>query len=59
MWKQDINCYNCGRFICTEQEGPADTEIRVVKGSYDNGFYDGEKDVFYCKQCAEKLGFLK
>ena len=28
--------------------------IKCVKGSYDDGFYDEIEDQFYCKGCAEK-----
>lgn len=55
MQIQDILCNKCGKCILTEQCG-FDNEIRCVKGSYEDGYYDGEQDVFYCLDCAKKLG---
>ncbi len=55
MQLQDISCSKCGKFILTEQRG-SDNKIRCVKGSYEDGYYDGEKDVFYCLECAKELG---
>mgnify|MGYP000219023239 FL=1 len=44
MWKIHSNR--------TKQDGTGN--IKCVKGSYDDGFYDGIEDQFYCKGCAEK-----
>lgn len=55
----DIYCCKCGKFILTEQYGTEDgyyNTIKCVKGSYDDGCYDGAEDRFYCKECAEKYG---
>ena len=54
----DIECCKCGKYILTEQRG-SDNEIRCIRGSYDDGYYNGTEDQFYCKECAAKMGFLK
>ena len=43
-----------GKFVLTEQKKDGTGNIKCVKGSYDDGFYDGIDDQFYCKGCAEK-----
>lgn len=53
MEQWDIICDKCGKFILTEQRG-SDNEIRCIKGCYEDGYYDGEQDVFYCLECAKK-----
>ena len=53
MEQWDIMCCKCGKFILTEQQEKTGN-IKCVKGSYDDGFYDGSEDQFYCKGCAEK-----
>ena len=53
MDQWDIMCCKCGKFILTEQKEKTGN-IKCVKGSYDDGFYDGSEDQFYCKGCAEK-----
>ena len=58
MEQWDITCCKCGKFILTEQRG-ADNGIRCIKGSYDDGFYKGSEDQFYCRECAYKLGLEK
>lgn len=58
----DIYCCKCGKFILTEQYVTEDgcyNAIKCVKGSYDDGYYDGAEDRFYCKKCAEKYGKMK
>ena len=54
MWRQNILCKACNRFICTEECGK-DNEIRVIQGSYGNGVYIGAEDSFYCNECAAEL----
>jgi ribosomal protein S27E len=56
MRQQNITCCNCGKFILTEQEQENTGNIKCIKGRYEDGFYDEAKDVFYCKECAKKLG---
>lgn len=51
----DINCVNCGKYILTERKVNTPTGIECINGGYENGFYDGIKDEFYCKNCAEKM----
>lgn len=54
----DIYCCKCGKFILTEQYGDkkSSSSLRCIKGSYDDGYYDGVEDQFYCRECAEKYG---
>ena len=54
----DINCVNCGKYILTERKVNTPTGIECINGGYENGFYDGIKDEFHCRNCAKKLGFL-
>lgn len=54
MEQWDIVCCKCGKFILAEQKQDGTGNIKCVKGSYDDGFYDGIEDQFYCKGCAEK-----
>lgn len=56
MEQWDIVCCKCGKFILTEQKQDWTGNIKCVKGSYDDGFYDGIEDRFYCRKCADKLG---
>lgn len=55
MEQWDIVCCKCGKFILTEQRISFAGNIKCVRGSYKDGFYDGIEDCFYCKECAEKL----
>lgn len=55
MKSQDIKCCKCGKFLFTEHR-QENNEIKCIKGSYDNCFYHGEEDQFYCLECAKKLG---
>lgn len=50
----NINCADCGRFIFTEERECVGGDIKCVAGSHDDGYYDGNEDVFYCSGCAEK-----
>ena len=54
----DIYCCKCGKFILTEQYGDEKSYsgLRCIKGSYDDGYYDGIEDEFYCRECAKKYG---
>ena len=56
MDKWDINLVECGKFILTEQKDVDSGNIKNIAGSYENGYFDGKKDVFYCKRCAERYG---
>lgn len=49
-----IECCKCGRFIVTESFDE-DNKITVTDGNYNNGFYVGEEDSFYCRKCAVKF----
>lgn len=53
----DITCADCGEFILTEKEDE-NGNIKCVAGSYENGRYDAENDIFYCLDCAGKHGLL-
>lgn len=53
----DIYCCKCGKFILTEQHDEKSySGLRCIKGSYDDGYYDGIEDQFYCRECAKKYG---
>lgn len=54
MENWDINCADCGKFILTEQKDSDTGNIKCIVGSYENGYYDGKEDVFYCKECTKK-----
>lgn len=56
MEQWDINCCKCGKFIFTEQKQKNTRNIKCIRGSYENGYYDEMNDEFYCKECAGKLG---
>lgn len=56
MERWDINCYDCGKFILTEERESITGDIKCVAGSHENGYYDDKEDVFYCRECAEKRG---
>ncbi len=34
-------------------------DINCADDSYEDGFYDGEEDVFYCKECGRKHGLKR
>ena len=55
MDQWDIMCCKCGKFILTEQKQDVTGNIKCIRGSYDNGFYNGIEDRFYCRKCADKL----
>lgn len=52
----EIHCSDCGKFILTEEQEDICGDIKCIVGSYDNGYYYGKEDVFYCKDCAAKRG---
>ncbi len=52
----EIYCADCGKFILREERN-AENEIKCTFGSYDEVYYDGTKDIFYCLDCAIKNGF--
>lgn len=56
MERWDINCADCGNFILTEERETSVGNIKCVAGNYENGYYDGKEDVFYCNDCAKKRG---
>jgi len=56
MERWNINCAECGKFILTEEKERTTGNIKCVAGSYENGCYYGEEDVFYCSECAKKRG---
>lgn len=55
MNQWDIVCHKCGKFILTEQKQGDMGDIKCIKGSYDNGFYDEAENQFYCLRCAENI----
>lgn len=50
-----IRCARCNKFILTE-EFDEHNHINVVEGDYEDGYYDGEEDQFYCRKCSVELG---
>lgn len=52
----EIYCADCGKFILTEEQEYPCGDIKCIAGSYENGYYDGKEDVFYCKECSVKRG---
>lgn len=55
MERWSIYCKKCGKFILTEEKD-AHNEIHCAAGSYDDGYYLGADDSFYCNDCALSLG---
>lgn len=55
MERWSVYCKKCGKFILTEEKDKYN-EIHCVAGSYNDGYYLGEEDAFYCKDCASDLG---
>lgn len=55
MERWSIYCKKCGKFILTEEKD-AHNEIHCAAGSYDDGYYLGAEDAFYCNDCASPLG---
>lgn len=55
MERWSIYCKKCGKFILTEEKD-AHNEIHCVAGSYEDGYYLGKEDAFYCNACASSLG---
>ena len=49
-----ITCVDCGKHIVTEEREHVGGKIKVIEGSYENGYYDGEDDLFYCTECAKR-----
>lgn len=56
MEQWDITCSRYGKFILTEQKQTVTGNIKCIIGSYEDGFYNGIEDRFYCRKCADKLG---
>lgn len=54
MERWSIYCKKCGKFILTEEKD-AHNEIHCVAGSYDDGYYFGAEDSFYCNDCSSVL----
>lgn len=54
----DINCEKCGELIVTEERERIGGNLKHISGSYENGFYDGENDKFYCLKCAAEQEFI-
>lgn len=52
----DITCTDCGKFILTEEREYPAGPIRCIAGSYEDGYYDEFKAVFYCIECAKRRG---
>lgn len=55
MERWSIYCKKCGKFILTEEKDTRN-EIHCVAGSYEDGYYLGAGDAFYCNDCASSLG---
>ena len=49
-----ITCVDCGKHIVTEEREHVGGKIKVIEGSYEDGYYDGKDDLFYCTECAKK-----
>lgn len=54
MEQWDIKCCRCGKFILTEQKQDITGHIKCVRDSYENGFYSGTEDKFYCTDVQKK-----
>lgn len=52
----EIYCNDCEKFILTEEKEDICGDIKCIAGSYEDGYYDGKEDVFYCIECANKRG---
>lgn len=55
MERWSICCKKCGKFILMEEKD-AYNEIHCAAGSYEDGYYLGAEDSFYCNDCASSLG---
>lgn len=55
MERWSIYCKKCGKFILTEEKDTRN-EIHCIAGSYEDGYYLGAEDAFYCNDCASPLG---
>lgn len=55
MERWSIYCKKCGKFILTEEKDTRN-EIHCVAGSYEDGYYLGAEDAFYCNDCASPFG---
>ena len=55
MERWSIYCNKCGKFILTEEKDTRN-EIHCIAGSYEDGYYLGAEDAFYCNDCASPLG---
>lgn len=55
MERWSIYCKKCGKFILTEEKDTRN-EIHCVAGSYEDGYYLGAEDAFYCNDCVSSLG---
>lgn len=55
MERWSIYCKKCGKFILTEEKDTRN-EIHCVAGSYEDGYYLGAEDAFYCNDCTSSLG---
>lgn len=54
MERWSVYCKKCGKFILTEEKD-THNEIHCVAGSYEDGYYLGAEDAFYCNDCASSL----
>lgn len=54
----DIFCAACGKFILTEARQYVGGDIKCIAGSYEDGYYSGAEDLFYCIECAKEKGYL-
>ena len=51
----ELKARNKFKFILTEEKDTRN-EIHCVAGSYEDGYYLGAEDAFYCNDCASSLG---
>lgn len=50
--------FKVGQIVKCRLDGDekSSSSLRCIKGSYDDGYYDGIEDQFYCRECAERYG---
>lgn len=56
MEKWDIVCMRCGKRLFSEQRESIAGDIQRTNETNDE-YYDEFKDIFYCTQCAQKMGY--
>lgn len=56
--KENFYCVACGKFLFTEERESFASDIKCTAGSYDNAYYNVKEDIFYCRECAARNGFI-